>query len=73
MAVIRDSTLGSHIAVQGWSDMSGHSWTEGRFVEYNNNGPGAYLNEFHPQLTPEDALNFTKEKFLGDWTPAGRG
>lgn len=73
MAVIRDSVLGSHIAVQGWSDMSGHSWTEGRFAEFNNSGPGAYVNEFHPQLTPEDALKFTKEAFLGDWTPAGRG
>ena len=70
MAVIRDSNLGSHIAEQGWSDMSGHAWTEGRFAEYNNTGPGAYTNEFHPQLTPEEALKFTKDTFLGDWTPA---
>ncbi|WP_311211700.1 MULTISPECIES: pectinesterase family protein [unclassified Arthrobacter] len=70
MAVIRDSQLGSHIAVQGWSDMSGHAWTEGRFAEYNNTGPGAYVNEFHPQLTDQEALKFTKETFLGDWTPA---
>lgn len=70
MAVIRESQLGSHIAVQGWSDMSGHAWTEGRFAEYNNTGPGAYVNGFHPQLTPTDALKFTKETFLGDWTPA---
>jgi pectate lyase len=73
MALIRDSVLGSHIAVRGWSDMSGHSWTEGRFAEFNNSGPGAYVNEFHPQLTPDDARRFTKETFLGDWTPAGRG
>ena len=73
MAVIRDSVLGSHIAIRGWSDMSGHAWTEGRFAEFNNSGPGAYVNEFHPQLTPEDALTFTKEAFLGDWAPAGRG
>ncbi len=73
MAVIRDSVLGSHIAVQGWSDMSGHAWTEGRFAEYNNTGPGAYINGFHPQLTAADALKFTKDAFLGDWTPAGRG
>ncbi|MGF9650296.1 pectinesterase family protein [Pseudarthrobacter oxydans] len=73
MAVIRDSVLGSHIAVRGWADMSGHSWTEGRFAEYNNSGPGAHVNEFHPQLTPEEANKFTKEAFLGDWTPAGRG
>lgn len=70
MAVIRDSNLGSHIARQGWSDMSGHAWTEGRFAEFNNTGPGAYINEFHPQLTPEEALKFTKDRFLGDWTPA---
>lgn len=72
MAVIRDSTLGSHIAVRGWADMSGHHWSEGRFAEFNNSGPGAHINEFHPQLTPEDALKFTTEKFLGDWTPEGR-
>ncbi|ABM08514.1 pectinesterase family protein [Paenarthrobacter aurescens] len=70
MAVIRDSNLGSHIAEQGWSDMSGHAWTEGRFAEFNNTGPGAYINEFHPQLTPEEGLKFTKDTFLGDWTPA---
>lgn len=70
MAVIRDSNLGNHIAKQGWSDMSGHAWTEGRFAEFNNTGPGAYINEFHPQLTPEEALKFTKDTFLGDWTPA---
>jgi pectate lyase len=73
MAVIRDSALGSHIAVRGWADMSGHSWTEGRFAEYNNSGPGAYVNEFHPQLMPDEAAKFTKETFLGDWIPAGRG
>ncbi|MEV8132323.1 pectinesterase family protein [Pseudarthrobacter oxydans] len=73
MAVIRDSVLDDHIAVQGWADMSGHAWTEGRFAEYRNSGPGAYTNEFHPQLTPDEAAKFTKETFLGDWTPAGRG
>lgn len=73
MAVIRDSVLGSHIAVRGWADMSGHAWTEGRFAEFNNTGPGAYVNEFHPQLSPEEAAKFTVESFLGDWTPAGRG
>ena len=73
MAVIRDSALGGHIAVRGWADMSGHSWTEGRFAEYNNSGPGAYVNEFHPQLMPDEAAKFTKETFLGDWIPAGRG
>jgi pectinesterase len=73
MAVIRDSVLGNHIAVQGWADMSGHAWTEGRFAEYRNSGPGAYVNEFHPQLSDQDAAKFTVETFLGDWAPAGRG
>ncbi|MDQ0925216.1 pectate lyase [Pseudarthrobacter sp. W1I19] len=73
MAVIRDSVLGSHIAVRGWADMSGHAWTEGRFAEFNNTGPGAYVNEFHPHLSPEGSAKFTVETFLGDWTPAGRG
>lgn len=73
MAVIRDSVLGSHIAVRGWADMSGHAWTEGRFAEYNNSGSGAYVNEFHPQLSTEDAAKLTTEAFLRDWTPAARG
>ncbi|MDQ0692788.1 pectinesterase family protein [Arthrobacter sp. W4I7] len=73
MAVIRDSVLGNHIAVQGWADMSGHHWSEGRFAEYRNTGPGAYINEFHPQLSDEDAARFTIENFLGDWKPAARG
>jgi pectate lyase len=73
MAVIRDSVLGNHIAVQGWADMGGHAWTEGRFAEYRNTGPGAFINEFHPQLSDADAARFTKEAFLGGWTPEGRG
>lgn len=73
MAVIRDSVLGSHIAVRGWADMSGHAWTEGRFAEYNNSGSGAYVNQFHPQLSTEDAAKLTTEAFLRDWTPAARG
>ncbi len=55
MAVIRDSVLGAHIAEQGWADMGGHAWNEGRFAEYNNTGPGAFVNEFHPQLSPDEA------------------
>jgi pectate lyase len=71
-AVIRDSWLGGHIAEQGWADMSGHSWTEGRFGEHNNSGPGAWLNEFHPQLDAAGVLQFTVENYLGDWTPEAR-
>ncbi len=73
MAVIRDSVLGSHIAVQGWADMSGRHWSEGRFAEFNNSGPGAHINEFHPQLTADETAGMTQEAFLGDWTPEGRG
>ncbi|KSU75842.1 pectinesterase [Pseudarthrobacter enclensis] len=73
MALIRDSVLGNHIAVQGWADMGGHSWTEGRFAEYRNTGPGAYVNGFHPQLSDAEAATFTPNAFLGGWTPTGRG
>jgi pectinesterase len=73
MALIRDSVLGSHIAVQGWADMGGHSWTEGRFAEYRNTGPGAYVNGFHPQPSDAEAATFTPDAFLGGWTPTGRG
>lgn len=71
-AVIRDSWLGAHIAEQGWADMGGHSWTEGRFGEHNNSGPGAWLNAFHPQLDAAGALQFTIENYLGDWAPEAR-
>ncbi|WP_458112775.1 pectinesterase family protein [Arthrobacter sp. R1-13] len=68
-AVIRDSWLGAHIAEQGWADMSGHSWTEGRFGEHSNSGPGAWLNAFHPQLDVAGVQQFTIANYLGDWTP----
>ena len=69
--VVRDSWLGAHIAVQGWADMSGHVWSEGRFAEFRNEGPGAQDNLFHPQLTKQDSKKFTIKDYLGNWRPRG--
>jgi pectinesterase len=70
--LVRESTLGAHIrTAQPWTDMSGFSWrTEGRFREYRNTGPGAGVNANRPQLTDAQAASYTRERYLGDWSPA---
>lgn len=47
LAVIRDSVLGNHIAVQGWADMSGHAWTEG-----STRGASGWSRASSPGTTP---------------------
>jgi pectinesterase len=45
-----DSWLGAHISGTPWTDMSGFSWAEARFHEFNNHGPGARITPDRPQL-----------------------
>ncbi|MFI5838970.1 pectinesterase family protein [Catenuloplanes sp. NPDC051500] len=50
--VIRDSYLGAHIRVDTpWSDFGTWPWTEARYAEWHNYGPGAAVNDNRPQLT----------------------
>ncbi|WP_042454455.1 pectinesterase family protein [Neobacillus dielmonensis] len=65
--VFKNNYLGPHIHPEGWTDMSGFSAKEARFYEYQNEGPGA--NPSRPQLTDEEAKEFTVEHVLKGWIP----
>ncbi|TLM84249.1 pectinesterase family protein [Pseudarthrobacter sp. NamE5] len=70
--LVRDSWLGAHISGAPWTDMSGFSWQEARFHEFNNNGPGSRITATRPQLDPALAGEFTLEEYLrgtDGWAP----
>lgn len=70
--LVRDSWLGAHISGSPWTDMSGFSWREARFHEFNNNGPGSPTTADRPQLPPSLAADFTTEAYLrgtDGWAP----
>lgn len=70
--LFRDSWLGAHISGAPWTDMSGFSWREARFHEYNNRGPGAQITPDRPQLPESEAGNFTARNYLqgtDGWAP----
>ncbi|XEC96645.1 pectate lyase [Paenibacillus tarimensis] len=66
--VFMNCELGQHIHTQGWTDMSGFSYKDARFYEYNNSGPGVAINESRTQLSDEEAAQYTVENVLG-WSP----
>lgn len=69
----RETSLSATIATgQPWTDMSGNSWKNARFLEYRNNGSGATVNGNRPQLPDSQAANYTPEKYLAGsdgWNP----
>ncbi|WP_083652540.1 pectate lyase [Bacillus sp. MRMR6] len=65
--VFMNCELGAHIQQEGWTDMSGFSAKDARFYEYKNEGPGVNLDR--PQLTDEEAANYTVENVLKGWNP----
>ncbi|MFD2706714.1 pectate lyase [Salibacterium lacus] len=67
--VFKNSTLGAHIKQEGWTEMGGFPPEEARFYEYNNDGPGAVVNEQRPQLREDEAADYTAEQVLGGWKP----
>ncbi|MEU6072800.1 pectinesterase family protein [Micromonospora sp. NPDC047074] len=71
--VYRESTLNATVKTsQPWSDMSGNSWKNARFLEYRNTGSGAGTNSNRPQLSDSQAPEYTPQKYLagGDgWNP----
>ncbi|MGY1635472.1 pectinesterase family protein [Geodermatophilus sp. SYSU D00742] len=73
--VVRNTELPAAIRTpQPWADMSPNLWTDGRFAEFQNTGPGATVNANRPQLTPAQAADHTKWDHLAGsdgWNPTG--
>lgn len=70
--LFRQTTIGAHIRDDAWTDMSGFSWTTGRFTEYLNTGTGAVVNSNRPQLAASSAASYTPQKYLAGsdgWNP----
>lgn len=70
--LVSGSTLGAHIAAEGWSNWSGTQRDRtARYFEYNNKGAGATACERVPwsqQLTPEAAAELCPEVFFSSGT-----
>ncbi len=72
-AIIRETWIGDHIGTPAWSDFGTWPWSEARFAEYRNYGPGARTSADRPQLTREQAAENEISDFLrgsDDWTPS---
>ncbi|MET7419123.1 pectinesterase family protein [Dactylosporangium sp. NPDC005555] len=71
--LFRESDLSATMrTAQPWTDMSGNSWKNARFVEYRNTGAGAGTNSNRPQLSDSAAANYTPQKYLAGsdgWNP----
>ncbi|MFI6624638.1 pectinesterase family protein [Streptomyces sp. NPDC050528] len=73
-AVIRNTTINSGItAAHPWTDMTtDYSWTQARFKEYQNTGPGAGTGANAPQMSASEAADYTAVKYLAGtdgWAP----
>ncbi|WP_308363997.1 MULTISPECIES: pectinesterase family protein [unclassified Microbulbifer] len=76
-SVFINTYMDDHIARDGWASMGGTSRDGGkrtvfepegaRFYEYQSRGPGAAVNAKRRQLSDEQAVEYTREKILGDW------
>ncbi|MGP4113636.1 pectinesterase family protein [Streptomyces sp. 4N509B] len=70
---VRDTELGAAVRPTPWTDMSGFSWREDRFAEYENTGPGSGPEtDDRPHLSDEEAADHEIADWLGDWTPYRR-
>ncbi|MEV0895608.1 pectinesterase family protein [Actinoplanes sp. NPDC049802] len=70
--IIRDSWIGAHIPDTAWSDFGTWPWEQARFFEHRNAGPGAIVSANRPQLTAEQAREYTAAAFLrgsDGWAP----
>jgi len=70
---VRDTWIGPGIdAAAPYANMRNeYPWQEQRFAEYRNHGPGAkiVIPQNRPQLTPQEAAEYTPGTYLGDWRP----
>ncbi|MFJ8539915.1 pectinesterase family protein [Streptomyces sp. NPDC093591] len=70
--LIRNTKLPAAIKGTPWTDMSGFSWRDARFTEYQNYGPGAAVTADRPQMSDEDARTHTIARYLqgtDGWKP----
>ncbi|MFI7504309.1 pectinesterase family protein [Streptomyces sp. NPDC049687] len=68
---VRNTVLSAAIKTTPWTDMSGFSWKDDRFAEYQNTGAGAgSASSDRPQLTAAQAADQEVADWLGDWTPS---
>ncbi|KUO22715.1 pectinesterase family protein [Streptomyces dysideae] len=73
--LIRETELPAAIKSSPWTDMSGFSWKDARFTEYQNYGPGAAVTADRPQMSDEDAGSHTVADYLkgtDGWMPYAR-
>jgi pectin methylesterase-like acyl-CoA thioesterase len=71
---VRNTELPGAIKDAPWTDMPPNLWTDGRFFEYQNTGPGAGVNANRPQLSDDQATEYTPQKYLAGtdgWNPVG--
>ncbi len=74
---IRDTELPDAVrTAQPWVDMAPNLWTDGRFFEYRNTGPGAVVPDptTRPQLSDAQAAEYTPQAYLAGsdgWNPVG--
>ncbi|GIE29160.1 hypothetical protein Ait01nite_022050 [Actinoplanes italicus] len=73
--LFRESSLSATMrTAQPWTDMSGNTWQNARFLEYRNTGSGATTNSNRPQLSDSQAASYTPQKYLAgtdNWNPVG--
>ncbi|MFE9648595.1 pectinesterase family protein [Streptomyces sp. NPDC006365] len=73
--LIRETELPAAIKSSPWTDMSGFSWKDARFTEYQNYGPGAAVTADRPQMSDEGARSHTVADYLkgtDGWMPYAR-
>jgi pectinesterase len=68
---VRNTDLSAAIKSTPWTDMSGFSWKDDRFAEYQNRGAGAgAASTNRPHLTDAQAANQEVADWLAGWTPS---
>ncbi|MFF5183652.1 pectinesterase family protein [Streptomyces sp. NPDC000345] len=68
---VRNTSLSAAVRTTPWTDMSGFSWKDDRFAEYQNTGAGAgSASGDRPQLTAAQAADQEVADWLGGWTPS---
>ncbi|MEV5312829.1 pectinesterase family protein [Streptomyces sp. NPDC052610] len=67
---VRNTTLSAAIRTAPWTDMSGFSWKDDRFAEYQNTGAGSgTASADRPHLTAAQAADQEVADWLAGWVP----